>query len=89
MAEQANVLGSGTGAINLTVGVTSASPGNGPVTTGSAGAIFVAFQTGLRQQVNVLNGATNGYIYAAPAGGAVLTVGTGGGTGGNLPALSA
>ena len=73
-AENANVLGSGTGAINLVVGNAS--------TTGSAGAIF-DIAGGATQQVNVLSGATNGYIYSA-VGSEVLTVGTGGGTGGNF-----
>jgi autotransporter-associated beta strand protein len=72
--EVANVLGSGTGAINLTVGNAS--------TTGSAGAIF-DIASGATLAANVLSGATNGYIYSAVAS-EVLTVGTAGGTGGNF-----
>ena len=70
----ANAMGTGTGAISLTVGNAS--------TTGSAGAIF-NINTGATQAVNVLNGATNGYIYSAVAS-EVLTVGTAGGTGGDF-----
>ena len=71
--ENANVLGSGTGSINVTVGNAS--------TTGSAGAIF-NLASGA-QTVDVLSGATNGYIYASTAS-TVLTVGTGNGTGGTF-----
>jgi autotransporter-associated beta strand protein len=82
-AENANVLGSGTGAINLTVGNASASPANGPLTTGSAGAILISIGS---QSVNVLSGATNGYIYSTLAS-TVWTLGAGNGTGGNFAGI--